>query len=158
MKYSVFQKYTLFSFEVILSTDQSGSTNFAFLIFTAYSDLVSQRKYFQVFTHHYCKTYGEHMSWQKQQLTVLGERDPAANQQLLMGTGKAFCSGMSVLSCTSMTNCQVNDAKTYGIRILKPVVAVSHCHHSTQCPPPYSYRLSRCLHSGSHCNFSLLPL
>lgn len=47
--------------------------NLAFLIFTAYSDLVNQRKYFEMFTHSYCKTFGEHMSWQKQQFMVLGE-------------------------------------------------------------------------------------
>lgn len=46
-----------------------------------------------------------------------------------MGTGKAFCSDMSVLSCMSMSNCQIDASKTFGIRVLKPVVAVSHCHH-----------------------------
>lgn len=53
---------------------------------------------------------------------------------------------MFELSCMSMSNCQVNAAKTFGIRVLKPVVAVSHCHHPIQRPPPHSWRPSLCFH------------
>lgn len=81
---------------------------------------------------------------------------PSNSSQL--GTGNTFCSGMSMLSCISMSNSHVNATKNLGLRGLKVMVAVAHSSHPSS--PSYSQKLSHYFHreSDSHHNSLLLPL